>query len=68
MLNTLGTWWLHTLDPADAGRLTPVLREWGVPEHITLTGLPPGVAVLKIADQKRPLVTTVRLAEPQEVA
>jgi hypothetical protein len=68
MLHTIGTWWLHTLDPTDAERLAPALRAWGVPEHITLIGLPPGVALLKIADQQRPLVTTVRLAEAQEVA
>ncbi len=67
LLDTTGTWWLHTLDQADARRLEPLLRAWGVPAQLTLTGLPPGIALLKVAGRERPLVTTVRLTDPKEV-
>jgi hypothetical protein len=66
-LDTTGSWWLHRLDPADAARLEPWLRAWGVPGEPALTGLPPGIALLKLAGSQGPIVTTVRPADPEEV-
>jgi hypothetical protein len=67
LLDAIGTWWLHTLDPADAARLEPRLRAWGVPADLALTGLPPGIALLKLGGGPGPLVTTVRPVDSKEV-
>ncbi len=59
LLDSTGTWWVHSLNAVDAQVVSKRLRNLGVRADLSLSNLPSGVAVLKFPTQQGPIVATV---------
>lgn len=59
LLDSTGTWWLHSLGNSDSDMLHRRLRNLGVQADLSLSDMPSGVAVLKFPGTHGPAVATV---------